>query len=369
MRTLLFLFLVFSLPVFAQQYNLLIGTYTGSGSKGIYVYRFDAKTGTAKWVSNTDTASNPSYLALAPKGNYVYAVNETGGANPGSVSAYAFNKSTGALTFLNKQPTGGDAPCYIAVDKSGRWAVVANYSGGNRAALPIAEDGKLQPYAQLIQDTGSGGDKERQEHAHVHSTVFSPNQHFVFSPDLGTDKIMIYKFNAASQEPLTPAPQPFAKTEPGSGPRHFTFSPNQKYAYVIEELSGAVTAFKYSNGKLTFLQHISSHPANYSGSKGSADIHISPDGKFLYASNRGDANSIAVFSVGSNGKLQLKGVQPTLGIHPRNFMIDPTGQYVLVANRDSDAVVIFKRNPSTGLLRDTGNRIEVPKPVCLQMMK
>src|SRR6478672_1242022 len=328
MRGQLFLFLAFSLSGFAQDYSLLIGTYTGSGSKGIYVYRFNATTGTAMWVSNTDTADNPSYLAIAPNGKFVYAVNETVAPNPGHVSAYAFDKKTGTLTFLNTQPTGGDAPCYIAVDKSNHWAVVANYVGGNRAALPIAADGKLEPYAQLIQDSGSGGDKERQEAAHVHCTVFSPDQHFVFSPDLGTDKVMIYKFDKAAEKPLQPAQPAFAQSQPGSGPRHFTFSPNQKFAYLVEELSGTVEAYKYSNGKLTFLQRISTHPKDYSGSKGSADIHLSPDGKFLYASNRGDANSIAVFAVAPNGKLQLKGIQSTMGVHPRNFTIDPSGQYL-----------------------------------------
>ena len=354
---------------FAQEFFLFAGTYTGSGSKGIYVYRFNAATGTAEWVSNTDTAFNPSYLAIAPNGNYVYAVNENGGADTARVSAYAFDRATGALTFLNSQPSSGDHPCYIAVDRSGRWAAVANYTGGNRAIFPIAGDGTLQPYAQVIQDSGSSADKERQEKAHVHAAVFSPDDRYLFSPDLGTDNVMIYRFDKNAQQPLTPAPAAAAKTTAGNGPRHLTFAPNKKFAYLIEELSGTVAAYAYANGKLTLLQRLSTHPANYTGAKGSADIHLSPDGKFLYASNRGDANSIAVFAVAANGKLQLKGIQSTLGVHPRNFMIDPTGQYLLVANRDSDAVVIFKRSAATGLLRDTGKRINLPKPVFLQMLK
>lgn len=367
MRFLLLLFL--SLPGFAQDYFLFIGTYTGSGSKGIYVYRFNAATGTAQWVSNTDSSANPSYLAIAPDGKHLYAVNETGGEQPGHVSAYAFDRATGSLTFLNTQPTGGDHPCYISVARNGKWAAVANYSGGNLTVLPISADGTLQPYAQLVQHTGTGADKERQERAHVHAAVFSPDQQYLFSPDLGMDKLMIYRFNAASQKPLQPAKMPFAKSAAGSGPRHFTFSPNKKFAYLIEELSGTVAVYAYQNGTLTFLQRIATHPANYTGAKGSADIHLSPDGKFLYASNRGDANSIAVFSVAANGRLQLRGIQSTLGVHPRNFIIDPTGNYLLVANRDSDAIVIFKRSAKTGLLRDTGKRIEVPKPVCLQLLK
>lgn len=364
-----FFLLLLSLPAFAQDYFLFIGTYTGSGSKGIYVYRFNAATGTAAWVSNTDSAVNPSYLALAPDGAHLYAVNETGGTQPGHVSAYTFDRATGSLTFLNTQPTGGDHPCYVSVERNGRWAIVGNYSGGNIAALPIEKDGTLQPYAQLVQHTGSSADKDRQEKAHVHAAVFSPDQQYLFSPDLGTDKLMIYRFANGSQKPLQPAQVPFAKSTAGSGPRHFTFSPNKKFAYLIEELSGTVTAYAYRNGTLTFLQRVSTHPADYSGAKGSADIHLSPDGRFLYASNRGDANSIAVFSVAANGRLQLKGIQSTLGVHPRNFMIDPTGSYLLVANRDTNAIVIFKRNAKTGLLRDTGKRIEVSKPVCLKMLK
>lgn len=354
---------------FAQEYFLFAGTYTGSGSKGIYVYRFNAATGAAEWVSNTDSSNNPSYLAIAPNKKNLYAVNETGGEQPGAVSAYTFDRADGSLTFLNSQPAGGDAPCYITIDKTGCWAVVANYSGGNRSVFPIAADGALQPYAQLVQDTGSSGNKERQEKAHVHAVVFSPDQRYLFSPDLGTDKLMAYQFKPNQKQPLQPAQPAFVKTTSGNGPRHFTFSPNKKFAYLVEELSGTVAAFAYNNGKLTFLQRISTHPADFKGAKGSADIHLSPDGKFLYASNRGDANSIAVFSVTTNGKLQLKGIQSTLGLHPRNFIIDPTGAYLLVANRDSDAVVIFKRSAKTGLLRDTGKRIQVPKPVCLQMMK
>ncbi|HUQ97198.1 MAG TPA: lactonase family protein [Chitinophagaceae bacterium] len=369
MRFLLFVFLGLSFQSQAQEFYLFAGTYTGSGSKGIYVYRFNAATGTAEAVSSTDSSNNPSYLAIAPDGQHVYAVNETGGDQPGSVSAYAFDRTSGQLTFLNSQPTGGDHPCYISVDRTGKWAVVANYTGGNLSAFTINDDGTLQPYAQLEQHTGSSANKERQEKAHVHAAVFSPDQKFLFSPDLGMDKLTVYQFDKSAKEPLQPAAVPFVKSTPGNGPRHFTFSPNQKFAYLVEELSGTVAAFAYKNGKLTFLQRTTTHPAGYKGAKGSADIHLSPDGKFLYVSNRGDANSIAVFSVAATGKLQLKGIQSTLGEHPRNFIIDPTGKYLLVANRDSDAVVIFKRNAATGLLRDTGKRIQVPKPVCLQMLK
>ena len=339
----------------AQQYYLFVGTYTNNGSKGIYVYRFDAVTGKARWVSNTDSVVNPSYLAVAPGGQYLYAVNETHGKTPGQVSAFTFDRATGRLGFINQQPSGGDDPCYVSVTKDNKWLFVANYSGGNLSALPVNKDGSLQPLAQLIQHTGSSVNKDRQEKAHVHSVVLSPQQDYLFSADLGMDNLFIYALTAAAAKPLTPSPvQPVVHCEPGSGPRHFTFHPHHRYAYLIEELSGTVEAYAYDNGKLTHLQRIATHPADYKGAIGSADIHVSPDGRFLYASNRGDENTLTIFSIGSDGKLTLKGYQPTLGVTPRNFTIDPTGNYLLVAHQNSGNIVVFKRNQQTGLLTPTG---------------
>lgn len=368
--TFLSLILFISFCATAQNFYLFVGTYTNKGSKGIYVYRFNAATGVAEWVSNTDSAVNPSYLAISPNEKYVYAVNETQGDNGGNVSAYTFDKTTGKLSFINQQSTGGDHPCYVSVSKNNNWAMVANYSGGSSAAFSVNNDGSLNPYSQLLQDSGSSANTTRQEKAHVHSAVFSPAQDYLFTPDLGTDKVMIYKFNPTSQKPLSPANPPYATVAPGSGPRHFTFHPNNKFAYVIQELSGTVGVFRYSNGNLTLVQDIATHPADYKGDIGSADIHLSPDGKFLYASNRGDENTITIFSVNaSTGKLKLQGYQPVLGKTPRNFIIDPTGNYLLAANQNTDNIVIFKRNKQTGLLQATGKQIEVSMPVCLQMMK
>ncbi len=352
-----------------QEFYLFIGTYTNNGSKGIYVYKFNTATGKADWVSNTDSVVNPSYLHIAADGKYVYAVNETGGNQPGGVSAFAFDKNTGKLLFINSQLSGGDHPCYITADNKTTLVVVANYTGGNLSVFPIAEDGALLPLKQMVQHAGSSLNKQRQEKPHVHAVVFSPAQDYLFATDLGTDKINGYRFNSKENAPLEPAKQPFTASAPGSGPRHITFHPKGKFAYVIEELSGTVSAYRYSNGSLIFMQHISAHPKSYKGAIGSADIHLSPDGKFLYASNRGDANSITIFSVLKNGILQWKGYQPTLGVHPRNFVIDPTGSYLLVANRDTNNIVIFKRNKTTGLLQDTGHQIEIPSPVCLKMTR
>ena len=354
----------------AQKFYLFIGTYTSKDSKGIYVYQFDAATGAAKWVSNTDSSENPSYLAIAPNEKYVYAVNETHGDDGGKVSAFTFDKTTGKLGFINQQSTGGDDPCYVSVSKNNNWVVVANYSGGSAAALAANNDGSLNPYSQLLQDSGSSANTKRQEKAHVHSVVFSPAQDYLFTPDLGIDKVMIYRFNQASQKPLSPAAPPYVSVAPGNGPRHFTFHPNQKFAYVIQELSGTVGAYRYSDGKLDLLQDIATHPKGYKGDIGSADIHLSPDGKFLYASNRGDENTITIFSVASaTGRLKLKGYQSVMGKTPRNFIIDPTGNYLLAANQSTDNIVIFKRNKQTGLLHPTGKQIKVSMPVCLQMIK
>lgn len=371
MRIILLSFiLLISTVLSAQKFYLFVGTYTNKGSKGIYVYRFDAATGKAEWVSNTDSAANPSYLAIAPNQKYIYAVNETHEGNGGSLSAYKFDRTTGKLTFINKQSTGGDDPCYVSLSKNNSWAMVANYSGGSSTAFSINKDGSINSYSQLLQNTGSSANAARQEKAHVHSAVFSPAENYLFTPDLGTDKIMIYKFNPASQKPLSPASPPYAAVSPGSGPRHFTFHPNKKFAYVIQELSGTVSAYIFRNGKLHLIQTTATHPADYKGDIGSADIHVSADGKFLYASNRGDENTITIFSVNATtGKLKLKDYQSVLGKTPRNFIIDPTGNYLLAANQNSDNIVIFKRDKQTGLLTPTRDQIEVSMPVCLQMMK
>lgn len=363
--SILSLFLILSLSSFAQKFYLFAGTYTGSGSKGIYVYQFNAANGSASLLSTTDSVANPSYLTVSNDGNHVYAVNET---HPGYVSSFSFNKKNAKLDFINSQPTGGFDPCYVNHDSAGKWLFVANYTGGSVAAFPLNKNGYLHPYAQLIQDSGSSVNKERQEKAHVHSAVLSPDENFLFTPDLGMDKVMIYKFKPSLNKPLIPAKPSFEKTLDGEGPRHFVFHPNKKFAYVITELSGAVTAYQYHDGKLKKIQTIKAHPEDYNGVVGSADIHISPDAKFLYASNRGDENTITIFSIDAiTGRLKLKGYQSTMGITPRNFIIDPTGNYLLVANQGSNNVVIFKRNKKTGMLTGTGHELKIPKPVCLQM--
>src|SRR6185437_10041470 len=363
--------LLLSLSGFSQQYYLFVGCYTegpfkNGDSKGLFVYRFDEATGDLTPVSSIAT-DNPSYLALSADGKFVYSVNETDGAKPGGVSAFSFDKATGKLTFINKQASGGDDPAYISVDRSRKWAIVANYGGGNYSAFPIRSDGSLAPATETIQDEGSGANKARQEKAHVHSTIFSPSEKLLAVCDLGTDKITLLHFNpAATTRPLTR--DSTISVTPGSGPRHTAFDPGKPFVYAIDELSGTVDAYRITAGKFVPIQRISSHPRDYKGDIGSADIHISPDGRFLYASNRGDANSLAIFSIDpGSGHLTLKGFQSTQGRTPRNFLIDPTGRWLLVANQNGKNVVVFKRDVATGALTDTHKRIELPAPVCLKM--
>ena len=371
MRLLLALcFSICAFAVSAQDFYLFIGTYTAGKSKGIYVYKFNSNTGDVEWISNTDSSSNPSYVRITPNGKYLYAVNEVSRQQAGFVASYKFDAANGKLSFINKQSSGSENPCHISLTRDGKWLTVANYTGGSLAAFPVNADGSLQPFSQHIIHEGKGFNPQRQEKAHVHSVFFSPDEKYLFSPDLGLDKVYVYQFNKQEKMPLKEASTPFIKSEPGTGPRHIDFSPNGKYMYVIEEMGGTVSAYAYNNGSPKFIQRIAAHPETYKGQPGSADIHISPDGKFLYASNRSDENTIAIFSIDAvTGKLTLKGTQPTGGDHPRNFMIDPTGKFLLVANMKSNNIIFFKRDQITGLLQQTGKTLEIPSPSCLQMLK
>ena len=350
-----------------QQYYLVTGTYTSGKSQGIYVYQFNSSDGSAKAVSSVKI-SNPSFVAVSPDEQFVYSVEEDAAKNgkSGEITAFSFNKKTGILGFLNRQPTGGDHPCYVSVDKTGKWVAAGNYTSGSLSILPVQANGSLGAATTIIKHEGSGPNKSRQASPHVHCTFFSPDNRFLFVPDLGIDKVMIYAFDETTGK-LTTAKQPFALSEPGTGPRHICFHTSNKYAYLIQELSGTVTVFKYKNGKLKSKQRIGSMPAGDTSFAGSADIHVSPDGKFLYASNRAESNTIAIFSINQkNGKLSLIGHQSTLGKTPRNFNFDPTGNFLLVANQNSDKIVVFKIDKDTGLLTDTNNNIDVGKPVCLK---
>lgn len=355
----------------AQQHTFLfVGNYTqGTPNKGLFVYAFNNETGQLKKLSHVPNITNPSFIAIAPNGQYLYACTDTKMPNAGSVSAFKIDSINGRLTFINKQASGGENPVYVSVHQNNRYVVNANYTEGNVSVYTTNENGSLNPYSQLIQFTDSSINKERQDKAHIHAAVFSPQNDYVFLPDLGADKIRVFKFDTLQKQPLVAMPDYTVQAALGSGPRHFTFHPTKAFAYCIEELGGTVTGYTYQNGKLDTIQSIFAYSQKQTSYYGSADIHISPDGLFLYASNRWDGeNTIAIFSIHQqNGKLNLLGHQQTYGDHPRNFTIDPTGRFLLVANLVTNNIIVFKRNLKTGLLSKTPYSIRVSQPSCLQM--
>ncbi|WP_129716085.1 lactonase family protein [Pedobacter sp. SYP-B3415] len=347
----------------AQQFNLLIGTYTSGGkSEGIYSYRFTAAKDSFSYVRQGVTKiSDPSFLSVSPDARFVYAVTEQDDAKS-AVSAFRFDKHDGTLAFVNRQRTEGAAPCFVTSDRQN--VMTANYGGGSISLFGIEENGQLSPLKQQIQHTGKSIDaKKRQESAHVHMVQLSPDKKFLICTDLGEDHIYIYNYDKSAARPLSI--KSVVRTTAGTGPRHFTFSPNGKFAYLVHEFNGSISAFRYRNGELSLLQQITTIPAGFKGNVDAADIHISPDGKFLYETNRGDANTISVFAVGTDGRLSFVQRIPTKGKGPRNFAIDPTGNYVLVAHQYTNNIVIFKRDKTTGRLSDTKSQIKVGSPVCL----
>ena len=348
-------------------FYLLVGTYTNEEkTNGIHVYTFNAETGVAQEKSKVVDITNPSYLAVSKDKKNVYAVSE-GGPGKG-VNAYGFDVASGKLTFLNSASAGGNGPCYISVNDAKTHVFAGNYGGGSLSATRLKNDGSLSVDAQVIQHEGSSVNKSRQDKPHVHAVVLSPDEKYLLVPDLGTDKVNIYRFNSDDTQPLSPASPEFASVNAGGGPRHLTFHPNGKYAYLVLEMEGAVAAFDYEDGTLEQKQTITMLAPDFKGKVGAADIHVSPDGKFLYASNRGEANEVVVYSIASDGKLTLAGRQSSLINTPRNFAIDPTGNYLLVANQNGNDIVIFKRDKRSGLLSATGKTIQVDKPVCLKFV-
>ena len=352
----------------AQDHYMIVGTYDSPKSEGIYVFKFNSSTGTATEISHIKTP-NPSFITISPDKRFVYAVHEIApqGGKGGDIAAFSFDPRTGKLSFINQQLSGGDHPCHVELDKTGKWLFASNYSSGTLSVLPVRDDGSIGE-ATVIQHTGNGKDPQRQKGPHVHGAIISADNKQLLVTDLGIDKVMLYSFDASTGK-LSTAEQPFAAAVPGSGPRLLTFSPDNQYAYVIEELSGTVVTYKYKKGKLEQKQRISTMPAGDSSFAGSADIHISPDGKFLYASNRAEANTIAIYSIDSDGELHFIAHQSTLGKAPRNFSLDPTGRFLLCENQNSDEIVVFERNADTGLLADTGNRIKVGRPVCIKWIE
>lgn len=362
--SILLIFLVSLAQAQNQRLSLLVGTYTNScDSKGIYVYDFDTNTGDFVFKNATEKVINPSYLTLSKDQKIVYAVNENG--NESTVSSFQFNSSSGKLTVLNQQKAQGADPCYIINDDKN--VIVANYSGGNIAVFGKNTNGSLTEAKQVLQHKGKGT-HSRQEGPHVHMVYFSPDKKYVLSNDLGTDEVYIYEYHPNAGTEVLKLNSTFAVSS-GSGPRHLTFSKDGKFVYLLQELNSALSVFSFANGKLNKIQETTILAKDFKGSFTGADIHISPDGKFLYASNRGEANTISIFKILKNGQLEMQSVVSSLGKGPRNFVIDPTGKFLLVAHQYSNDVVIFKRDAVSGAITDTGKRISLCSPVCLLFSK
>lgn len=358
----------------SKEYIAYIGTYTGKQSKGIYAFRFDAATGKLTPLGLAAESTGPSFLAVHPNRRFLYAVsevNEFAGQKGGAVSAFSIDSATGKLTFLNQAGSRGTGPCHISIDKTGRYALVANYDGGSVAVLPINGDGHLRDASAFVQHTGSSVNKERQEAPHAHCIFTSPDNRFALAADLGLDELVVYKFDPA-RGTLTPNNPPFGKTPPGAGPRHFDFHPNGRYVYVINEIQCTASTFEYdrAHGALRLKDTISTLPDGYkvTNDDSTAELRVHPSGKFVYGSNRGH-DSIAVFSVDSaEGTLTPVERVSTMGKTPRGFNIDPTGSYLIAANQDSDTLVVFRIDQTTGRLTPTGQKVEAFAPVDVEFL-
>ena len=355
-----------------RTYWAYIGTYTGENSKGIYRFDLDPATGKLTNKALAGESASPSYLAFHPNGRFLYSVNEMPppGKKGGGVSAFAIDQKTGALTFLNQESSVGEGPCHLIVDKEGKHVLAANYGSGSVVVLPIDEKGRLGDPTDFVQHKGKSIDPGRQEGPHAHCVALDAANHFAFVCDLGLDKVMIYKYDAAKGK-LTPNDPPAADVAPGSGPRDIAFTPDGKFAYVMNELNSTMTAFAYDadHGALKTLQTLSTLPkGGFKGDTSCAEVVVHPSGKFVFGSNRGQ-NSIVTFAIDPKTGHMTYVANQGEGIKvPRGFNVDPTGTWAVVANQDSDSVVTFRIDPKTGELTPTGDKVEVGKPVDVKIM-
>ena len=338
--------------------------YVGSYGTGIQAYRFDAGNGQLQPIGITGKITNPSFLIADHDFRYLYAVSELTGNEEGAVASFAINSASGGLTSLNSVSSAGLAPCHLALDQTSRMLMVANYTSGGVSAYPIKDDGRIGARTALMTAQGKGPNTERQEGPHAHEVVVTSDNRFAYVPDLGLDHLRIYKIDP-SHAMLTPNNPPFAKQDPGMGPRHMAFSPDERFAYVANELKSEVSVFQHDKdtGALTKVQDVSTLPAGYAGENAPAEILVDSAGKFVYATNRG-ADSIAVFAIDpSKGTLQQIQVISSEGTMPRGLEIDPTGHFVFAGNQKTDNFVIFHIDSSSGKLTPTGQVIQTPSPV------
>ncbi len=357
---------------------VFVGTYTTAlphvqgKAEGIYVYQMDPATGALIHRHTVPGVANPSYLELDPRHRYLYAVNEVSeidGQRGGGVSAFAVDQASGALTFLNRQLTRGEDPCHLCVDAAGRYVLVANYSGGSVAVFPVREHGELAPASDFVQHVGSSVNPQRQQGPHAHSINLDPTNRFAVVADLGLDQLLVYRFDRG-QGKLIPNDPPSTSTTPGAGPRHLAFHPSGRYAFVVNEIASTLSSFAYDaeRGILREVQTLSTLPADFAERNSCADVHVHPNGRFVYGSNRGH-DSIAIFAIDeATGGISPVGHASTAGRTPRNFAIDPTGTFLLAANQNSSSVVTYRIDGATGRLTPAGPIAEVPTPVCLKIV-
>lgn len=354
----------------AQEHLVFITSFAPGDKGGIHAFHLDAKTGTLKPAQRTGDASNPFYLAVSADQKYLYAIHakQFGGKENEQVAAYQIVGRTGELKLLNRQSALGSAACYLDVDTTGKSVLVANYTSGNVAALPVKSDGSLGEAASFVQHAGSSVDPARQKGPHAHCFVISPDNRFAFAADLGLDQILCYRLDAAAAK-LTPNRQPFVRTPPGAGPRHLTFHPNGKRVYVINELRNSITRFDYEpeTGVLIEKQTLSSLPKDYMGKTYCADLKITPDGRYLYGTNRGH-DSIARYRLDEDGGMTLLGIEPSLGKGPQNLAITPDGTLLVCANMPGNNVAVFRIDGKTGGLTSVGEPIALPSPSCIRIL-
>jgi 6-phosphogluconolactonase len=360
-----------------------VGTYTdwsllvpvhhappGESSRGIYAFRFDPDTGKLTPLGLAAETVNPTYVTFSPSGQFLYAVNEIyryGGEPTGTASAFAIDRASGRLTFLNRVPTRGTGPCYARVDATGRDLLVANFGSGSVAVLPVSPDGNLRPASALVQDAGSGPNP-RQAGPHAHSFNLSPDNRFAIEAEFGLDRLCVFHFDAAAGT-LTPAQPPFVALRPASAPRHFTFRPRGDVAYSLNEIDSTITVLAYTpaTGAFRELQNLSTLPPGFVGKNTAAEVLVHPSGRFLYASNRGH-NSLAVFAIDEAGRLRLLAHVPCGGRTPRGFGLDPDGRWLITANQDTNNIAVFAIDPATGIPAPTGQSLPVRSPECAKFL-
>jgi 6-phosphogluconolactonase len=358
-------------PDAAGQYIMYVGTYTGSKSKGIYGYRLDGKTGQFTTLGVMAEVANPSFVVTDPGQHFLYASTERSDTpgpdgNSGYLSSYKIDPATGALKFVNRVFAGGTTVAHLVVDHTDKMLIVANYGAGNVSSFALRSDGGIGELTRLDQHSGSSVNSRRQAGPHPHSVVLSPDNRFLFVPDLGLDKVFSYRIDPDKVTFLSNNP-PFVSVNPGLGPRHLTFGVGAKFAYAVCEMGSSVVSFSYDQdkGSLTPVQTISTLPPDFKGVDNSAEIEADRTGRFLYASNRGH-DSITVFAIDpQKGTLTPIQVMPTGGKTPRNFAIDPTGKHLLAANQDSDTITVLDIDSKTGKLKATNQSVDVPSPVSI----